>query len=151
MLERILGLILTTVQHEQLSRTKDKDKSSKKKDSTSGTASPSSQGTTLGGSDSRSPNNSNVGTPTSSSTNVSDVRSRAPPAETGSLQTNHAPQGLPNPPPAGHRFMPQPPNALQQSGIDGPGTPGRPGHLAPTVVISPSAPVCRDLLVVCLS
>jgi serine/threonine-protein phosphatase 2A regulatory subunit B' len=138
--------ILTTAQHEQLSRTKDKDKSSKKKDPTSGTASPSSQSTTLVGSDSRSPNNSNVGTPTSSSTNVSDVRSRAPPAETGSLQANHAPQGLSNATPTAHRFMPQPPNPIQQSGIDGLGTPGRPGHLAPTVVISPSAPVSKYLI-----
>lgn len=133
-------------QHEQLSRAKDSNKSSKKKDSISGTASPS-QASGPSGTDSRSPATSAQGTPTSSTTNVSDVRSRASAgSDTGSAGTlhpnsmHHAAQNLPNAPP-GHAFMPQPPAGLQAS-AGGPGTPSRPGtHLNPSVVISPSAPV----------
>lgn len=128
------------MQHDQLSRAKDSNKSSKKKDGTPGNASPISQSSGLGGGDSRSPNSSNVATPTSSSTNVNDLRSRPPGSESGVTgphhpnSMHHGPQGL-GAAGIGQHFMPQP--ALQ--GMGGPGTPGRQG-LAPSVVISPSGP-----------
>ena len=127
------------LQHDQLSRAKDSNKASKKKDGTSGTASPLS-GSTLTGGDSRSPTNSNAATPSSSSTNVSDIRSRTqgaePPAAHHAPPVHHVPQGS-NASVGGHHYMPQPPGQPHA----GPGTPARQGHhMAPSVVISPSAP-----------
>ncbi|KAK5937171.1 serine/threonine-protein phosphatase 2A 56 kDa regulatory subunit delta isoform [Knufia obscura] len=110
-----------------LSRAKDSSKSSKKKDSSSGTASPLSSSTTLPG-DARSPAGSNAPTPSSSSTNVSDTRARgSADSATGGSHNQAAQQP---------GSTPGPPNASTQSS-----TPGRPGnHIAPSVVISPSAP-----------
>ncbi|EXJ69891.1 uncharacterized protein A1O5_06964 [Cladophialophora psammophila CBS 110553] len=126
--------------HEQLSRAKEGNKSSKKKDANnSGTASPLSSSTTLPGSDSRSPNSSNTATPTSSSTNLNDLRNKgaghegATPnhgsaqhhasstAGSGSLASHYMSQG------SGH-------------GLGGPGTAAGRHHIAPSVIISPSAP-----------
>ncbi|KAJ9604668.1 serine/threonine-protein phosphatase 2A 56 kDa regulatory subunit delta isoform [Cladophialophora chaetospira] len=126
--------------HEQLSRAKDSGKSSKKKDTNnSGTASPLSSSTTLPGSDSRSPNSSNTATPTSSSTNLNDVRNKTTTHETstsnhGSAQ-HHAGTGAASGS-LGSHFMSQ--GSGQGSG--GPGTPAGRHHIAPAVIISPSAP-----------
>ncbi|KIW12870.1 hypothetical protein PV08_08057 [Exophiala spinifera] len=126
--------------HEQLSRAKDSNKSSKKKDSASGTASPVSSSTTLPGADSRSPNTSNAATPNSSSTNVSDVRGKGSNNEAG-LNTHgntlhHTGHGQGTG--AGSQHF------ISQSaghGPNGPNTPGRQGaHIPPSVIISPSAP-----------
>ena len=120
------------LQHEQLSRAKDSNKSSKKKDNTSGTASPLSS--TATGGESRSPNNSNTATPTSSTTNVSDVRAKGPNNDSSAPNTNAA-HG-PNAAAGGQHF---PTHSTLNPG--GQNTPGRgPGHMAPSVVISPSAP-----------
>ncbi|KAL9617628.1 MAG: hypothetical protein Q9160_007594 [Pyrenula sp. 1 TL-2023] len=127
--------------HDQLSRAKDSNKSSKKKDGTSGTASPSHASGSAGG-HSQSP----AGTPSSSTTNVNDVRNKTlPAAETGSLTGGHANpshqanQSQSNASAAGQIFTPQASTgSLPSNGV---GTPSRPGHgLAPSVVISPSAP-----------
>ncbi|KAF2024536.1 protein phosphatase 2A regulatory B subunit [Setomelanomma holmii] len=126
--------------HEQLSRAKEGNKSSKKKDSTSGTASPS-QGA------SNSPSNSAQPTPSSSQTQLADARSKIqqPAADgaqpsTGSLQpgpagsTGGAPQ-------FGGQQGAVGSNTAGSAGASGPGTPHRMGQpLAPSVVISPSAP-----------
>ncbi|KAI1615264.1 phosphatase 2A regulatory B subunit-domain-containing protein [Exophiala viscosa] len=126
--------------HEQLSRAKDSNKSSKKKDSTSGTASPLSSSTTLPGGDSRSPNASNAATPNSSSTNLNDNRGKGTNNESGpanhSNTLNQGGHGA-TPGTASQHFMPPAPG----QGPGGPGTPGRGGaHIAPSVIISPSAP-----------
>ncbi|RMZ92451.1 hypothetical protein DV736_g313, partial [Chaetothyriales sp. CBS 134916] len=113
--------------HEQLSRAKESNKSSKKKDTNnSGVASPLSSSTTPGG-ESRSPNNSNTATPTSSSTNVSDIRAKG--GNEGA--PNHASHVASNATPGQHLMAqhPAPANAA------GRGT----GHL-PSVIISPSVP-----------
>ncbi|KAJ4339256.1 serine/threonine-protein phosphatase 2A 56 kDa regulatory subunit delta isoform [Didymella glomerata] len=117
--------------HEQLSRAKDGNKSSKKKDSTSGTASPS-QGTS-------SP--ANV-TPSSSQTQLADARKSAPSADgqpsSGSLQPQ---QGAPGAS-AGAMFGgPGGMTGGAGAGAGGAGTPHRMGQpLVPNVTISPSAP-----------
>ncbi|KIV86515.1 hypothetical protein, variant [Exophiala sideris] len=126
--------------HEQLSRAKDSNKSSKKKDSTSGTASPLSSSTTTGGGDSRSPNASNAATPNSSSTNLNDNRGKGTNNESGpashSSTLHHGGHSATTGTAAQH-FMPPAPG----HGPGGPGTPGRGGaHIAPSVIISPSAP-----------
>ncbi|KAK4940254.1 serine/threonine-protein phosphatase 2A 56 kDa regulatory subunit delta isoform [Elasticomyces elasticus] len=126
--------------HEQLSRAKDSNKSSKKKDSTSGTASPLSSSTTTGGGDSRSPNTSNAATPNSSSTNLNDNRGKGTNNESGpashSNTLHHGGHSATTGTAAQH-FMPPAPG----HGPGGPGTPGRGGaHIAPSVIISPSAP-----------
>ncbi|PTU21132.1 hypothetical protein P175DRAFT_0437837 [Aspergillus ochraceoroseus IBT 24754] len=94
--------------HEQLSRAKDANKSSKKKDSSHSQSQSSTA--TLGihhGQQSSSPNQ---GTPTSSTTSVNDIRGKAP-------------------------------EDAAQLGVYPPGTPTKPGQpMAPSVVISPSAP-----------
>ncbi|EXJ93627.1 hypothetical protein A1O1_02019 [Capronia coronata CBS 617.96] len=126
--------------HEQLSRAKESNKSSKKKDSSSATASPLSTSATLAGGESKSPNSSNAATPSSSTTNVNDVRSKNTPGDSGAggpANTLH-PGILPSASgAAGQHYIPQ--GAGQGPG--GPGTPSRQGgHLAPSVIISPSAP-----------
>ncbi|KAK5441994.1 serine/threonine-protein phosphatase 2A 56 kDa regulatory subunit delta isoform [Exophiala xenobiotica] len=126
--------------HEQLSRAKDSNKSSKKKDSASGTASPLSSSTTLGGAESRSPNASNAATPNSSSTNVNDVRAKGSNNESGPTTHGNAVHHgghTPGSGAGGQHFIPQ----GSGHGPGGAGTPGRPGgHMPPSVIISPSAP-----------
>ncbi|EXJ91622.1 hypothetical protein A1O3_00172 [Capronia epimyces CBS 606.96] len=126
--------------HEQLSRAKDSNKSSKKKDSSSTTASPLSASATLAGGESRSPNSSNAATPTSSTTNVNDVRIKNSNNDSGA--GSHVNTLLPGVHGSGSGGSGQ--HYIQQSsglGPTGPGTPGRQGgHLAPSVIISPSAP-----------
>ncbi|KAF1812179.1 protein phosphatase 2A regulatory B subunit [Eremomyces bilateralis CBS 781.70] len=130
--------------HEQLSRAKDSNRSSKKKDS-SGTASPSQGGS------SNSPANSAHATPTSSTTQLIDSRNKplpggdAPPGATSHSTPAPPTQGLPNSLNPGQSF-----SAPQQSaagvggspgGGSGPGTPHRPNvPITPSVIISPSAP-----------
>ncbi|KAL1589773.1 hypothetical protein WHR41_01551 [Cladosporium halotolerans] len=107
-----------------LSRTRDKDKEgnklAKKKDSSSGTASPQTN---------QSPAGSGQATPTSSTSNLVDSRSKS---LSGSDGPNQSHPGAPNPGPSGGA------NAGQAQG--GPNTPGRHGAMNPSVVISPSAP-----------
>lgn len=127
---------------EQLSRSKDKDsKSSKKKDPAPGTASP-----LLGAS--HSPSGSAQATPSSSQTQLSDARNKIMPAVDASTAHSGAAQPGSQPLPgsltAGSHFG-QPgilgPAAAGSAGAAGPGTPSRLGQpLAPSVVISPSAP-----------
>ncbi|KAL2424493.1 Serine/threonine-protein phosphatase 2A 56 kDa regulatory subunit delta isoform [Exophiala dermatitidis] len=126
--------------HEQLSRAKDSNKSSKKKDSSSATASPLSTPSTVAGGDSKSPNSSNAATPSSSTTNVNDVRAKN--ANNEAATGGHANTLLPGAHTSG--TSPGSQHYIQQSsahGASGPATPGRQGgHLAPSVIISPSAP-----------
>ncbi|KAF2111316.1 serine/threonine protein phosphatase 2A [Lophiotrema nucula] len=127
--------------HEQLSRAKD-SKTSKKKDSSSGTASPSHGAT-------NSPSGSAQATPTSSQTQLVDSRNKPLPAgETASGTPNALQPGHPGVPSslgtAGQLGGQQ--NNLNFGGASngggsGPGTPHRAGQpLAPSVIISPSAP-----------
>ncbi|KAJ4511555.1 serine/threonine-protein phosphatase 2A 56 kDa regulatory subunit delta isoform [Exophiala dermatitidis] len=126
--------------HEQLSRAKDSNKSSKKKDSSSATASPLSTSSTVAGGDSKSPNSSNAATPSSSTTNVTDVRAKN--ANNEGATGGHANTLQPGAHTVGS--SPGSQHYIQQSsahGAGGPATPGRQGgHLAPSVIISPSAP-----------
>ncbi|KAI9822660.1 MAG: Serine/threonine-protein phosphatase 2A 56 kDa regulatory subunit delta isoform [Pycnora praestabilis] len=138
--------------HEQLSRAKDSNKSSKKKDSTSGTSSPSHNSGSSGPSGhAQSPASSNHATPTSSTTTLNDPRNKPlPPGEGGSSGGGHlnsvlpSQPGLPNALIPGQQFLAQQANtggvgATTSQG--GPGTPSRQSQtLAPSVVISPSAP-----------
>lgn len=131
-----------TLQHEQLSRSKDKDggKLAKKKDSSSGTASPH------GGSSNQSPS----ATPTSSTSNLVEGRNKQLPGPDVPTQ-NHA--GAPMPGPPTNSSMQQTSNAFSPPAMSGssasngastggPSTPARHNlPLAPSVVISPSAPV----------
>ncbi|KAH7079590.1 phosphatase 2A regulatory B subunit-domain-containing protein [Paraphoma chrysanthemicola] len=129
--------------HEQLSRAKEGNKSSKKKDSASGTASPSQAA-------SNSPSNSAQPTPSSSQTQLADARSKIqqPAADgaqpsTGSLQPGPAgPAGsIAGAPQFGAQQGAAASNSAGAAGASGPGTPHRMGQpLAPSVVISPSAP-----------
>ncbi|KEF63415.1 uncharacterized protein A1O9_01393 [Exophiala aquamarina CBS 119918] len=123
--------------HEQLSRAKDSNKSSKKKDSNSGAASPLSASSTTVGGDSRSPNSSNTATPTSSSTNVNDIRSKTNSNDggPGNLTGTHHGGSTTGPGSIAQHFMQQAPG----HGAAGTGLPGRQGgHIAPSVIISPS-------------
>ncbi|KZF20188.1 protein phosphatase 2A regulatory B subunit [Xylona heveae TC161] len=132
-----------------LSRAKDPSKSSKKKDSSSGTASPS-HGSSNTPVHSQSPSGSNHGTPTSSTTAVNDTRNKSVgPNEGSQAGGNHVHQslppqaGLPGAPSQNHSYINQQQamagGAANPSGA--PSTPGRQGlPLAPSVVISPSAP-----------
>lgn len=131
--------------HEQLSRAKD-NKSSKKKDSTSGTSSPSH-----GGSSTHSPSGSAHATPTSSTTQLIDSRNKPLPAgDNGAGVTPNSVQaaqpGLPNALAAGPQFLAGQQGMMSLGGAGspsgaGPGTPHRANQpLAPSVVISPSAP-----------
>lgn len=133
-------------QHDQLSRGKDRDgnKVTKKKDSSSGTASP------LGGSSTQSPAGSAQATPTSSTSNLVDPRNKPLPGQDGPTQP-HA--GAPMPGPPANANMQSNPNAYQPPAMSGSspsngastGTPTTPARhnlpLAPSVIISPSAPV----------
>ncbi|OJD26838.1 hypothetical protein ACJ73_01773 [Blastomyces percursus] len=134
--------------HEQLSRAKDSNKSSKKKDS-SGTSSPGQNTTSSSTGPSPSPANSNHGTPTTSTTTVNDTKGKAglqggngggPPA--GAIHNNTQPQL--SAPQSAQLFMPPGQNMGGHSGQmpgNGLGTPIRqPQSLAPSVIISPSAP-----------
>ncbi|KAF2204449.1 protein phosphatase 2A regulatory B subunit, partial [Delitschia confertaspora ATCC 74209] len=130
--------------HEQLSRAKD-NKSSKKKDSSSGTSSPSQAGST------QSPSGSAQATPTSSQTTLVDSRNKPLPSGDNSAGGNAnsfqpGQQGLGSSLGGGSQFI-----SGQQGMISGPGssasgsTPGTPNRtggtqLAPSVIISPSAP-----------
>ncbi|PVH97355.1 protein phosphatase 2A regulatory B subunit [Periconia macrospinosa] len=124
---------------QRLSRAKS-EKSSKKKDSTSGTASPSHAA-------SSSPSGSAQGTPSSSQTQLADSRTKSSSsdgtASASSLQTGQAA------PPAslgsGSQFSGQhgimAMGGANNAGSSGPGTPSRAGQpMAPSVIISPSAP-----------
>ncbi|KAK2766546.1 hypothetical protein FQN52_008167 [Onygenales sp. PD_12] len=132
--------------HEQLSRAKDSNKSSKKKDSSSGTSSPSQNAVSNASAPGTSPANSNHGTPTSSTTTVNDVKGKPgmqgdSGAPAGAI---HNAQPQTNAPQGSQQFMPQAQNAGGLSGqmpANGPGTPIRQQQpLAPSVIISPSAP-----------
>ncbi|SMR57103.1 unnamed protein product [Zymoseptoria tritici ST99CH_1E4] len=124
----------------QLSRAKDREgnKLAKKKDSTSGTASPHN-GTT------QSPAGSAHATPTSSTSNLVDPRNKPLPADA----PNQSHPGAPVP--GQSQANAQNPSLFAQHGAisampgqgqqGGPSTPGRQNNpLAPSVVISPSAP-----------
>ncbi|KAI9818241.1 MAG: Serine/threonine-protein phosphatase 2A 56 kDa regulatory subunit delta isoform [Thelocarpon impressellum] len=133
--------------HEQLSRAKDSNKGSKKKDSNSGTSSPS-QSSSSGPGRAQSPAGSGHGTPTSSTTALNDGRNKPLPAgdsvPTGSGHANQAhsphPSAL-NPLAPGPQGMPQQQQFGGMHSLDPPGTPTRQGgQMAPSVVISPSAP-----------
>ncbi|KAH7396310.1 phosphatase 2A regulatory B subunit-domain-containing protein [Pyrenochaeta sp. MPI-SDFR-AT-0127] len=127
---------------EQLSRNKD-SKSSKKKDSTSGTASPSHGA-------SNSPSGSAQATPSSSQTQLADSRGKSQPAADGA-PGNIGSLQQPGQQPASGSLAAGPQFGAQQ-GLMGPGgatNPGAPGSvtphkfgqpLAPSVIISPSAP-----------
>ncbi|CAN9126405.1 unnamed protein product [Alternaria alternata] len=126
---------------EQLSRSKD-SKSSKKKDSSSGTASPSLAA-------SNSPSGSAQATPSSSQTQLTDARSKSQPAADGASSNIGSLQQNPQPSSGSLAGGPQSfggqgvmsPGVAGNAGAAGPGTPSRLGQpLAPSVVISPSAP-----------
>ncbi|KAF2467989.1 protein phosphatase 2A regulatory B subunit [Lindgomyces ingoldianus] len=127
--------------HEQLSRAKD-NKSSKKKDSSSGTSSPSHGAT-------QSPSGSANATPTSSQTHLLDARNKPLPSgdsSAGSVSSLPAGQpGLPSSLTPGSQFGGQQGimglGGAGNAGAGGPGTPHRSSQpLAPSVIISPSAP-----------
>ncbi|KAF9891501.1 hypothetical protein FE257_003968 [Aspergillus nanangensis] len=115
--------------HEQLSRAKDANKSSKKKDSSQ----PSSQNpATLGAQHGQQSSSPNQGTPTSSTTSVNDTRGKSP---------DNASQAGVFPP--GQYYTPQGANGPGQpvNNHEGPATPTKQGQpVAPSVIISPSAP-----------
>ncbi|MCJ1467493.1 Serine/threonine-protein phosphatase 2A 56 kDa regulatory subunit delta isoform [Pseudocyphellaria aurata] len=136
--------------HEQLSRAKDSNKTSKsKKDSVSGTASPSQISSINPGANSHSPSSSNHGTPSSSTTAVNDIRNKPlPTGENGpasSILSNSihpSPQATSNAPPANQPFLPS--QGAMGMGLQGnPGgsvTPTRPGNMpTPSVVVSQSS------------
>ncbi|KAH8432033.1 serine/threonine-protein phosphatase 2A 56 kDa regulatory subunit delta isoform [Aspergillus melleus] len=108
--------------HEQLSRAKDANKSSKKKDAQNQSS--------LGVQHGQQSSSPNQGTPTSSSTSVNDAR-KSP---------DNAAQAGAYPP--GQYYVQQGAGAAGQPVNNGaPGTPTKQGqHVAPSVVISPSAP-----------
>ncbi|THC99442.1 hypothetical protein EYZ11_001080 [Aspergillus tanneri] len=109
--------------HEQLSRAKDANKSSKKKDAQS---QPS-----LGINPAQQSSSPNHGTPTSSTTSVNDARGKSP---DNASQAGAYPHG--------QYFIPQGAGVAGQPVNNGaPGTPTKQGQpIAPSVVISPSAP-----------
>ncbi|KXL47685.1 MAG: hypothetical protein FE78DRAFT_143551 [Acidomyces sp. 'richmondensis'] len=131
--------------HEQLSRTKgdrEGNKLAKKKDSSSGTASPHA------GSSNQSPSSSAQATPTSSTSNLVDARNKSLPD--GPTQSG---PGAPAPGAAAiNNSLGQGSGGFQQqqgagghnpsgaSSHGGLGTPNRHGLLPPSVIVSPSAP-----------
>ncbi|MCJ1258641.1 Serine/threonine-protein phosphatase 2A 56 kDa regulatory subunit delta isoform [Lignoscripta atroalba] len=136
--------------HEQLSRARDSNKTSKnKKDSTSGTSSPSQSSATIPG-HVQSPVSSNHGTPTSSTTALNDMRNKPlPPGENGQAGAVHGNSLHSSTQPTPSVLSPTQPFIPSQhglagigsQGVSGPGTPTRQGQmLAPSVIISPSAP-----------
>ncbi|KAE8354212.1 transcription-associated protein [Aspergillus coremiiformis] len=113
--------------HEQLSRAKDANKSSKKKDSSH---SSSQNQASLGVNHSQQSSSPKNGTPTSSTTSVNDTRGKSP--------DNAAQTGVY---PPGQYYVPQGAGvAGQPVNNGGPATPTKQGQVAPSVVISPSAP-----------
>ncbi|KAF2685419.1 protein phosphatase 2A regulatory B subunit [Lentithecium fluviatile CBS 122367] len=125
--------------HDQLSRGKS-EKSSKKKDSSSGTSSPSHGA-------SNSPSGSAHATPSSSQTQLIDSRNKPLPAgdsASGNPGSQPGQSGGPNSVGGGAQFGGQ--QGIMGLGAggaaaSGPGTPHRAGQpLAPSVIISPSAP-----------
>ncbi|KAL4867063.1 hypothetical protein BDV12DRAFT_198543 [Aspergillus spectabilis] len=113
-------------QHEQLSRAKD-NKSSKKKDASNATPQNPSNLGVHHGQQSTSPNQV---TPTSSTTSVNDIRGKAP--EDGSQAGGYPP---------GQYYVSQGGSAVSESVNNGGlGTPTKGPPMAPSVVISPSAP-----------
>ncbi|OJI85527.1 hypothetical protein ASPTUDRAFT_117688 [Aspergillus tubingensis CBS 134.48] len=112
--------------HEQLSRAKDANKSSKKKDSSHS----SQNNAALGVNHGQQSSSPNQGTPTSSTTSVNDTRGKSP--DNGS-QAGMYP---------GQYYIPQGAGLVGQPvNNGGPGTPTKQGQqMAPSVVISPSAP-----------
>ncbi|GAB7346976.1 hypothetical protein MBLNU459_g3131t3 [Dothideomycetes sp. NU459] len=119
--------------HEQLSRAKDGNKITKKgkgETSSSGTASPHGA---------ISPSGSAQATPTSSTHNLAETRSKSADGSSTTVVPPPAPERSSSMPVnAQHQFMPPPPQANQGAG---PMSPGRFGQgMAPSVVISPSAP-----------
>ncbi|MCJ1328932.1 Serine/threonine-protein phosphatase 2A 56 kDa regulatory subunit delta isoform [Thelotrema lepadinum] len=142
--------------HEQLSRTTNKS-SKNKKDSTSGTSSPSQQQSQPGGGStpygpSQSPASSHHGTPISSSTTVNDLKNKPlPPGDAGAGAGGHSNTSFTSSQSSSNSLAPANSSFMQQHGIGslspgsggsgGPGTPTRQsGLMAPSVVISPSAP-----------
>ncbi|KAF2455637.1 phosphatase 2A regulatory B subunit-domain-containing protein [Lineolata rhizophorae] len=137
----------TLTQHEQLARAKDPNKSSKKKDSTSGASSPSHGA-------SQSPAGSAHGTPTSSTTQLIDPRNKPLPSNDSAGGPGHANQGQSGQSshpssmtPGQGQFMPQQQGIMSSGGSNAnaaasaPSTPNRSNpSMPPSVVISPSAP-----------
>ncbi|KAG4030191.1 hypothetical protein MFRU_013g02110 [Monilinia fructicola] len=118
--------------HEQLSRTKDPNKSkSKKGESKDGTSSPSQ-------SNSREAGQSPAVTPSSSSTTLNDLRNKPLPPNDGT-SSSAGPTAQPPLNPA-LNTMSAPDRFNTAGGSPSPGTPNRHGALPPSVVISPSAP-----------
>lgn len=130
--------------HEQLSRAKDSNKSSKKRDSSNtpsnASLSPAQQG--------QSPSPNHV-TPTSSTTSVNETRNTKPDNVSPAAATSPAPQqniqGAAVPAGAAQHLVPsaQAPGGAHTGQVPNvPGTPTRQGQLpiTPSVIISPSAP-----------
>ncbi|KAF2646613.1 protein phosphatase 2A regulatory B subunit [Massarina eburnea CBS 473.64] len=123
---------------QRLSRNKS-EKSSKKKDSTSGASSPSHGA-------SSSPSGSAQGTPSSSQTQLTDGRNKPLPSGDASNNANSAQQGQIGGASSanGPQFAGQQATGMggaNNAGGSGPGTPNRSNQgLAPSVIISPSAP-----------
>ncbi|CAI7678367.1 unnamed protein product [Penicillium pancosmium] len=118
--------------HEQLSRAKDANKSSKKKDSTS------SQGqASLGISQTQQSTSPNQGTPTSSTTSLNDTRGKSPDNASSPATTPSGGAGAP-----AQSYISQGAGNAGQPANNGPGTPTRQGQpVAPSVIISPSTHV----------
>ena len=141
------------IQQEQLSRAKDREsgKLAKRKDSTTGTASP------MGGASTQSPAGSAQATPTSSTSNLVEPRSK-PMHIDGPTQT-HAGAPSPGGPQTNQNITPNQSPYQQHGSVGGgsgssgssqpsPATHGR--HmppLAPSVIISSSAPVSSSSIV----
>jgi serine/threonine-protein phosphatase 2A regulatory subunit B' len=137
------------MQHEQLSRSKDPNKSSKSKNKEhkDGASSPSQPGS------SRDAAHSPIVTPSASTTSLNDPRNKPlPPNDGGAANSGHTVSPPPQQPsslstlntnqhglPVADRFNSM--GATSPSG-GGQGTPNRHQILPPSVIISPSAPVC---------
>ncbi|KAJ5524139.1 hypothetical protein N7494_010789 [Penicillium frequentans] len=117
--------------HEQLSRAKDANKSSKKKD----TNSTPQQQASLGIHPPQQSASPNQGTPTSSTTSLNDARGKSP-DDASPAVTPSGGAGTPT-----QHYIPQGAGLAGQPVSNGPGTPTRQGQsVAPSVIISPSAP-----------
>ncbi|KAF5870753.1 putative serine threonine protein phosphatase 2a protein [Botrytis fragariae] len=119
--------------HEQLSRSKDPNKTKSKKGESSkdGTSSPSQ-------SNSQGAGQSPAVTPSSSSTTLNDLRNKPLPPNDGTSSSGVVVQPPLNPAALG--AMSAPDRFNTGGGSPSPGTPNRHGALPPSVVISPSAP-----------
>ncbi|POS73125.1 protein phosphatase 2A regulatory B subunit [Diaporthe helianthi] len=117
-----------------LSRGKDSSKSSKKKDSKDGTASPNSSASKDGS------NQSPTTTPSSSASNLPDTRNK--PLPPNSAGAHGQEQGIPGQSPLSSMSSASGSGSFGVSAqaANGGGTPQRAGGLPPTVIISPSAP-----------